>query len=281
MFKSKKFTVAFVLLVLLNAALAGVLIYLLAGNGNPLKPVNPSVADTSEAEPKESEEEPSETEPVETEKPLPGGIRALMERDPHTFPVVNEDIPFEGVLTIVKSGDNGEGIVFHAKPKFDSATEEGNRIYYTGDFNITAKIYIEDNGIPYLMYKTDDGFYVTSNSEYVSFKQNGSALPSGVTGEYRSDSSSYFITIFRDDRKHAVFSLYGYDGQNTFVILSNVVAVYDDYGNASFEYQIDVSQYATGLLRFEDTGDRRKLTALFYEPLPLSGGDLSQVVLYH
>ncbi len=303
MFKDRKFTVAFVLLSILIVFLSAVFVYLIITDGKALiretqpaetEPLptdkqdepGPSILDDG---PTGADENPTDFSENPTEDQSKNGIRSLTAEDEHDCPVVGETIPASGTLSILKPGENGAGIVLHKKPLFDSAASEGNKTVFSGDLKITGKIYILDNGIPYLMYQTEDGYYLTSNSELVKFiADNGSAADASCLGSYSShnagaESVAYSVTVIREDGENIVFSLYETDSSGTYAVLTNVIARYDGYGNAAFEYQDDQNAISDGLFRLEDVtysdGKNKKLTIVFYSPLMLTAGPLSQLVL--
>ena len=159
MFRSKGFTIAFTLLSILILALLAIFIYLIFGKGSSalIEEYNAIAhnqqTETEPVQPPQTEPEPTETEPEfpseTTEEPTEPTInsaedytiRPLYVYQDHKYPVVGENIPERGVLTITRSGDNGEGLVFHKKAAFDHESAPGNQIIYSGTFNITDKVY--------------------------------------------------------------------------------------------------------------------------------------------
>ena len=277
MFRSKGFTIAFCFLSVLILALAAIFCYLIFGRGsNALIEEYKEIANRTETE---TETEPvSDTEPSTTEsdtetEPEPSTeeteptvntaedytIRALYSYEPHTYPVAGEDIPERGVLTIIKSGDAGEGLVFHKKPAFDHEKTPGNQTIYSGTFNITDKVYIIDHDRPYVMYKTEDEYYVTGSTTYVTYESGSEPIVTPnkkkVTTYGMSENEGIVITVFYEDGNHVVFSVFNYIDGRTEPVLENVIAKYQDNGTARFEYHNKDGVNYGGVLNFESITD--------------------------
>lgn len=294
MFKSKGFTITFSILAVILIALIVFFCYLVFGKGAEkilteghlvatipeTESAVPDVTTTSETE---TEEETTEsTEP--TKAPTDKVTRPMKTDDARSYPVVNEVIPETGVITIIKSGDAGEGIVFHAKPQFDDANAEGNISNYDGSYNIAGKIYILNNGKPFLLYKTEDGYYCTSSPVYMSYAASSTtAKPDpakvGVYGE--NDDQSLLVEVFSDDGNHVVFSIYNYDKAEgaKMAVLENIVAEYSAGGIANFEYHYEDGYDHTGTIAFENTDGGKRVDITLEVPMKFLTGETSEVVL--
>ena len=283
MFKSKGFTIGFIILCALNLFLIAGLIYVSSGRADDnMKKITNTTAAEGETRPPTGSipdetgatEAPEITE-SETEK-ASGTQRALTADDPHTMPVVLETIPEKGSLSIVES--SAVGVVFHKLPAFDSAETEGNVINYRGTFETDGKIYVPDSdGKPYLMYHTADGYYVTGNSNYVTYKPSSRTTPESPekAAEYISSDRKTSLTIFQEDGNHLVFTL----SRNGVPVLENVVAVYDAYGTARFEY-LSADGVSTGDLTFSyEEGKLSLLTAVFPKAIETDGTKFTSVSL--
>ena len=268
MFKSKGFTIGFIILCALNLFLIFGLIYVSSGRAD--SNMNKIVQTTEAGETQSSPtgvipDEPTTPEPA-TEAPVV--VRALTTEDPHTMPVVGELIPEQGTLSINESA--AVGVVFHKLPAFDSAETEGNLVNYRGSFQVDGKIYVTDtDGKPYLMYHTAEDYYVTSNTTYVNYTpslrmvaENSEKVTSFASPDGKSE-----LAILQEDGNHLIFSL----KRNGQTILDNVVAVYDAYGTARFEY-LSAQGAATGDLSFSyEEGRLSLVTAVFSKEISLNG----------
>ena len=278
MFKSKGFTIGFIILCAVNLLLLAGLIYVLSGRAD--KNMDKFVHKTTEAGqgtkaptgsiPDETgvTETPTDAPTEATEDPAKKQQRTMTTDDPHTMPVVTELIAEKGSISIIES--SGYGVVFHKRPAFDSAETEGNLVNYRGTFETDGKIYVPDSdGKPYIMYHTTDGYFVTGNSNYVTYKPSGRTTPENPekVAEYRSQDGKTTLTIFQEDGSHLVFTLY----RNGTPVLENVIAVYDAYGTARFEF-LSLNGAATGDLTFSfEEGKLSLLTAVFSKELEMDG----------
>ncbi len=159
-----------------------------------------------------------------------------------------------GTLEIIKPGDNGEGIVFHAKPQFDSATAAGNVIKKEGTYPVDGKIYVmAEDGKPYLMYKIGE-YYVTGNENYVSFtsdvKGKGMANPEWIR-EY-ADGAGTYVTIYTLDDSHVVFDTGTENSFGKKNVLNETVATFTGSNRAEFEYIANDGMSHTGTITFKN-----------------------------
>ena len=243
---------------------------------------------------KSTEKETTTEETTETEPTLPAdtSVRALNAEEPHNIPIIGEDIPENGVITIIKSGDNGEGIVFHASPKFDAADTPGNLTNFSGSFDIRNKIYILNNGSPFLLYKTFDNYYVTSSPVYMSYMtENGDQRTvqrdSVKIGDYGlSESEEVAVRIYHEDGNHLVFTVYNFSPASgeLLPVLENVIAKYRPDGSADFEYHNSDGQIHTGVISFEVVEGQpypRRLMIRFESPVKFRSGEKSELVLHN
>ena len=216
-------------------------------------------------------------------------IRALYPYQPHTYPVTGENIPERGVLEIIRSGDEGEGLVFHKKPEFDSENAPGNQIIYSGTFNITDKVYVVDNNRPYIMYHTEDDYYVTGSTTYVKYeKANEPTITPNklkVTTYGLNEQEKIVVTVHYEDGNHVVFSVYDYVDQKQTPVLANVIAKYQDNGTAKFEYHNKDGKDYGGTLNFESINDDSfssfRIQLIFDSPIEFAVGERSDFVLHN
>lgn len=292
MFKSKGFTITFSILSVILIALIVFFCYLVFGhgaekimNGGQLIATVP-VEDTTPDAPETTTTEEVETTPEETTKPPTDLVtRPLNANDERLYPVVNEVISENGVITVIKDGDEGEGIVFHAKPQFDDANAEGNISNHEGSFNIAGKIYIMNNSKPFLLYKTEDGYYCTSSPVYVSYKASNTtvepdAFKVGVYGE--NDESGIQVEVFCDDGNHVVFSIYFYDKDAgaKVSVLENVVAEYTADGTANFEYHYEDGYDHTGTILIVGLASEKTLKIKLDTPMKFRSGETAEITLH-
>ncbi len=332
MFRSKLFTVAFSILSVLILGLLFIFFYLVFGNGksriqqavvendtpaqavaetefvpefqtNQDSAANP---DTAFSKPDETVSTPESTD-VKTEKeddttvagyeeietaPEDTSVRALRSDEMHSLPVIGQDISETGIVTIIKSGDNGEGIVFHAAPQFDAADTPGNVVNYSGAFDITAKIYIMNNGTPFLLYKTFDGYYVTSSTNYMSYttmpdnKRTIQPDASKIGDFGLSEGEEIVVRIHQEDGNHLIFTMYNYSPASgeLLPVLENVIAVYQPNGVADFEYHNADGLPHKGTIAFETVqgAEYSKLVDVNFEsPVSFRLGERSEVVLHN
>ncbi len=300
MFKSKGFTITFSILSVILIALIVFFCYLVFGKGAEKILTEGHLVETIAEETTQAPQPdttPAETETTEettttaaetTKAPTDKVTRPLNADDDRKYPVVNEVIPETGVITIIKSGDAGEGIVFHAKPQFDDANAEGNISNYDGSYNIAGKIYILNNGKPFLLYKTEDGYYCTSSPVYMSYAASQTTIAPdaskvGVYGE--SDDQSLLVEVFSDDGNHVVFSIYNYDKAEgaKVAVLENVVAEYGSNGIANFEYHYEDGYDHTGTISFETPADgsaEKRVDIVLEVPMKFRTGETNEVVLH-
>ncbi len=308
MFRSKPFTVAFSILSVLIVALIVLFLYLVFGKGKdllmpvegqqPIDTVQAEVTDAAVTDPGPATVEPdtetfeettAETTTEAPTEPLDTSVRALHSDEPHEYPIVGEDIREDGTVTIIKSGDNGEGIVFHAVPAFDAADTPGNVTNYSGTFVVMGKQYILDNGSPFLMYKTLDGYYVTSSEAYIHFdaiKRTISANNAKIADYGKNEGEEIVIRIHHEDGSHLAFSVYNYSPASGELLpaLENVVAVYTDNGVANFEYHYSDGEIHHGTIAFEGvTGQEysHRVDLNFDTPFSFRNSERNEVVLHN
>ena len=308
MFRSKGFTIAFTLLSILILALLAIFIYLIFGKGSSalIEEYNAIAhnqqTETEPVQPPQTEPEPTETEPEPstetTEEPTEPTInsaedytiRPLYVYQDHKYPVVGENIPERGVLTITRSGDNGEGLVFHKKAAFDHESAPGNQIIYSGTFNITDKVYIIDNNRPYIMYRTEDDYYVTGSTTYVKYEiANATTITpkkAKVTTYGLTENEGVIVKVYYEDGNHVVFSVFDYvDGRES-PVLVNVIAEYQSDGSALFEYHYKDGRDYNGVLNFESINDEDsfatyRLQLIFDNPVDFAAGPRGDFVLHN
>lgn len=329
MFRSKLFTVAFSILSVLIVGLIVIFCYLVFGNGKAkleqaytgtTSPENTEAdtdfdpalwTDADSTEDQEAAFSDTETElpaltedktdasvettaetseEIETE-PADTSIRPLRADEPHSIPVVGQDIAEIGWLTIMKSGDNGEGIVFHAAPQFDAADSPGNVTNYSGTFDILDKIYIMNNGTPFLLYKTIDGYYVTSSEVYVHFDpaegERTIAKDDLKRGDYGlSEGEEIVIRVYHEDGSHLVFTIFNYSPASgeLMPVLENVVAEYTSNGVANFEYHYSDGLPHKGTIAFETVQGAeytKRVDVTFDSPVSFRLGERTEVVLHN
>ena len=275
MFKSKGFTIGFSILAALNVFLIVVLIIVSSGRAdNAMDKITHTTAPSNQEQSPTGKIE-DETEPL-TPTEAAVTARALTKNDPHSLPVIEEMIKEEGSFSIIESA--AVGVVFHKLPAFDSAEAEGNIVNYRGTFKVDGKIYIPDSdGKPYLMYHTEDGYYVTGNTSYVKYISSDQTIPESPekVSDYMSQDGRSEMTIYQEDGNHLVFTL----KRNGETVLSNVVAVYDHYGKARFEYLAGQSA-ATGDLTFTyEEGKLSMVTVVLTKEINLDGDKISMLAL--
>lgn len=277
MFRSKGFTIGFSILAALNVFLVVVLIIISSGRADDA--MNKIVQTTEAKEAKTEETSPTgkiedETIPSETEAPVV--VRVLTQDDPHTLPVLGELIKEQGSFTINES--TGFGVVFHKLPVFDSAEAEGNTINYRGTFQVDGKIYVTDSdGEPYLMYHTEDGYFVTGNASYVKYtaKARMTQEDPDKVADYISQDGRTEMTIHEEDGNHLIFTLL----RNGETILQNAVGTYDSYGSARFEYlTADGAAYGNLSFTYEE-GKLSLVTVFLNKEINLSGDKISTMTL--
>ena len=243
----------------------------------------------------ESTEKPDESTETEestaalAEESADQTVRALRADEDHSCPVLLEDIPESGIATIIKSGDNGEGIVFHLSPQFDAADTPGNLTNYSGAFDIGSKIYMLNNGTPFLMYKTIDGYYVTSSANYISYEaKNVTQKPDPVRiGDYGySEGEEIVVRVFHEDGNTVAFTVYNFSpaAGELLPVLENVIARYDGSGFALFEYHNTDGRAHQGKIGFEKVegaGYSRRVDVVFDSPVAFRTGERSEIVLHN
>jgi len=297
MFRSKGFTIAFVILSIMILGLSGLFIYLVttpdAATNLEMKfisGIDSSEAETSSAPTTEAPTTSAvkTTEPEPTTREPDTELRGLYDDESHQYPVLGEDIPLRGKLKIIRSGDSGEGLVFHKLPRFDSADSVGNQTIYSGEFNIIAKVYVEDNGRPVLMYKTEDNYYVTGSTTYVEFTPSAeSTIPKDSTKvmSYGYDENTGVVVIvYNEDGNHLTFSIFNYVNGSTSDVLMNVIAEYDSDGTGRFEYQNNDGKKYQGTVSFESVNDAyisKRVVIWLESPISMLAGEVSDIVLHN
>ncbi|MBO4411771.1 MAG: hypothetical protein J5794_06260 [Lachnospiraceae bacterium] len=271
MFKSKGFTIAFILMSAVIVALSVILGMLVFGQGREALLAGvlggPNEPQTLVPEPSTSEED------------LRPDVRALHLSEEHQYPVLDEELPETGKLTII-IGAAKDGVIFHKLPKFDAATAEGNLVNTSGTYKIVAKVYVYDKDTAYLMYRTEDGYYVTSNTKYVTFKSESvKVLPDSKKKKTYTEESGFSLKVLQEDGNHLAFSVYT-DGEALTPFLTDVIASYDAFGTAHFEYKYGSDAYR-GTLVFglnEETG-AYKVKLHFDEAILYTGNRITELNL--
>ena len=274
-FKSKGFTIGFSILAALNVFLVVALILLATGKAdNAMDKIVHTTPASEEAQSPTGRIEDLTTPEVPTE--APNIVRTLTKDDPHSLPVVDELIKEQGSFTINESA--AVGVVFHKLPVFDSAEAEGNIVNYRGTFTVDGKIYVTDSeGKPYLMYHTEDGYYVTGNPAYVKYTSADRTVPedAGKVTDYVSQDGRTEMTIHQEDGDHLIFTLKRH-GETVF---ENAIAVYDHYGQARFEYMSGQGA-GTGDLTFSyEEGKVTMVTVMLTREINLEGDKISTLSL--
>ena len=275
MFKSKGFTAAFIIMSLIAAALAVFLCTLVFGQGKE-KLLTQFAESNSPTEAEEFPETTSEEAVVSTE------VRGLHRTEDHVYPVMDDEIKESGKLTIV-TGGAANGVVFHKRPLFDDASTEGNVVHASGTFDVVSKLYIYDEETAYLMYHVADGYYVTSNPKYVSYKPDSvKVLPDAKKKRVYGydDESGVIVRIFQEDGNHLAFSAYHLKGKVTEPVLENIIASYDAFGTAHFEYKCgdDAAEGAIVFAINEDNGDYM-INLRFDVPVTFGGNEVTEIRL--
>lgn len=199
----------------------------------------------------------------------------------HVYPLIQEIIEEKGTLTLNPAVENTGGVVFHKKPAFDGMDAEGNVVNFRGAYDITGKIFILDNDKPYLMYVTNDGYYVTSNKSYVNYSalsQSVAQDPDKVTTYGYDSESGIILTVYAEDGNHVVFSVLSYDGATATPILDDVVAQYDAFGVAHFEFMN--GHPVDGTLAFQKgEAGVASVTVKFDEAIEVEGRSITELTL--
>ena len=195
-------------------------------------------------------------------------------------------LPCSGTLEIIKPGDHGEGVVFHAKPQFDSATASGNVIKKEGSFPVDGKIYvIAEDKKPYLMYKIGE-YYVTSNENYISYtpdvKGKGMKNQEWIR-EYANDVGAY-VSVYTLDDSHVVFETGAKTASGKRVVLDKTVATFTGSNRAEFTYIANDSKVHTGTITFQNVKEDVYEVILSYtSPLwyPGDTGSITELKAYN
>ena len=241
MFRSKGFTIAFIIMSMVIVGLTVFFITLVSGGAGVaiMSPVKPGNETASREEVPSTEEEHSKE------------VRPLQAMEEHEFPVLNENIKESGKLTVIEGGA-ASGVTFHKEPVFDEADTPGNLVKNSGTFEVVSKRFIYDEDMPYIMYYVSDGYYVTSNPRFVSYKADSvKVLPDAKKRKYykSEDEQEILLRIFQEDGNHVSFSMYYVEGRVEIPVLENVIASYDAFGQAHFEYKCGADR-AGGTLVF-------------------------------
>ena len=269
MFRSKGFIIAFSSMSAVALMLAIVLGILLFGKGKD--PLTTSILLNAATESEKPSEEAETGEPEETHFT----IRALLSGEEHVYPVMDELIEEPGLLTIIKPGENDEGITFHAKPAFDEPNAEGNAVLMSGSFEVVGKIFVNSKSVAYPMYKTKEGYYVTSNHKYVGYRPDEAItkFDDAKKGIYGYEGTSgILLKIHADDGNHMSFSIYTFSGNTETPVLDNVIAKYNSFGLACFEFW-NQSETAEGTILLRKDEENGLYTALvkFDSPIMIGG----------
>lgn len=257
MFKSKPFTIAFVLLLLLNLILCGIFFYLVLGKGTDRFAGLFRPSQSASLEP---------TAPVAAT----GVLTRITQNDDHTYPVLNELISEKGRLTLRANGSTS-GVVFHKLPAFDGRDAEGNIVQFAGTYDTVGKVYVDDGEMPYLMYKTESGYYVTSNPQYVTYQTSETVFTpdSYKVKTYSGGTDAPFsLTLHQEDGNHVAFSLYYISSGEKTALLTYMIGTYKETGSAVFEYK-DGELLSQGTLTFSgnEEGGNLSVTVSFAYPI--------------
>ena len=315
MFRSKGFTITFIILSVLITALLVVFIYLVSGAGKGRfekeleeiaesqyqEAMSVSGESTSGSETPastesqtESTEAPTTTEKeTETTEAIDTEIRALKPGEPHNYPLIHEIIDEKGILTITRPGDVGEGLVFHAEPQFDDPQSEGNKVYTSGSFETIGKVFILDKDRPFLMYYTDEELFVTSSPVYVSYvNRTGNTIQKDEKklGTYgKNEDAGIVCEVYAEDGDHVAFSLFDYDNakdQRT-PVLENVIGAYSADGTAYFEYHGADGKTHVGSLFLSGVSDSASFTRQAHfafdkdSPIRFKVGSVEELFLHY
>lgn len=275
LFKSLKFTIAFIIMLIVIIVLTVLLISFLPKKGDDGGNIQHSQIETfPETESDSTSEEP---EPLTAKAP-----RNLTSIDSHVIPFMDEEIAENGSLKINDEMETKGGLVFHKRPVFDPAETDGNQIYYRGTYPIIGKLFVMYQEKPTIMYHTQEGYYVTSNPQFVTYEASVREVnmePQKVTTFGYNDSYGLILTVFADDGNHLIFSLSTFDGAETVDILKNVVAKYDAFGTASFEYGLEEA-VQDGQIKFKkDNGMISGVTVSFKEQVALGTIQVKELTL--
>ncbi|HIS56966.1 MAG TPA: hypothetical protein IAB48_09980 [Candidatus Fimimorpha excrementavium] len=197
-------------------------------------------------------------------------------------------IPCSGTLQIIRSGDHGEGIVFHAKPQFDAATAPGNVTRKEGSYPVDGKIYVlAEDGKPYLMYKTGD-YYVTSNETYVSYipDEEGKGMANREWIREYADDAGVYVTIYALDDNHVVFDTGAETSSGKRNVLEETVATFIRSNLAEFTYIADDGTQHTGAIQFwnvEGKDDVYEAVISYESPIwyPGGTGSVTEIKVYN
>lgn len=235
---------------------------------------------TEESQTKKETLEEKQTSSQEQTSPVSQEIENELE--------VGKVLPCSGTLEIIKPGDHGEGIVFHAKPQFDSPTTPGNVTKKEGRFPVDGKIYvIAQDGKPYLMYKIGD-YYVTSNENYISYipdtKGKGMANDAWVR-EYANDVGAY-VNVYTLDDRHVVFDTGVKTASGERVVLSETVATFTGSNRAEFAYIANDKNQHTGTITFQNVNGKEDVYEVilsYSSPLwyPGDTGSITELKAYN
>ena len=215
-------------------------------------------------------------------------VPETLPQDSQDGPTVGEVIPCSGILEIIQAGDYGEGIVFHAKPQFDSQSAPGNVLRKEGTYYVDGKIYVEaEDGKPYLMYRTE-GYYVTSNPAYVSYTPDeaGKGLAQQVwIREYANDEGQY-VKVYTLDDSHVVFDTGTLTEWGEEAALKGVIGTFIGSNKAEFSYTAADGDRKTGSIAFQAVPEAEgvyQATVSFQSGVwyPGGGGTLTQVKTYN
>ena len=313
MFRSKGFTITFIILSVMITALLGVFIYLVSGAGKgSLEKELEEIAEAQYQEALESTGDASSesTTPTETEKEtttaettttkaaetteaIDTEIRALKPGEPHTYPLIHEIIDEAGVLTIVRPGDVGEGLVFHVQPQFDDPHSEGNVVYTNGSFDTSGKVFILEQDKPFLMYYTVDGYFVTSSPVYVSYKSRVGttiAKEEAKVGSYGyNEDAGIVCVVYCEDGDHVAFSLFDYDKNQDKLtpVLEYIIGAYTADGTARFEYHGSDGKTHLGSLVLSGVSDSDVFTRQAHfvfdkeSPIRFKAGAVEELFLHY
>ena len=140
------------------------------------------------------------------------------------------------------------------------------------------------------MYKTDDGYYVTSSEYYVSYVPDKEpTVEKDVTKVISfgyNEHVGVVITVHQDDGNHLALSIYDYDAANstTVPLLTDLIAEYDSDGAAYFEYHDKDETVHTGKVTFETPDDEyisKTIIVNFESTIDFAAGGLREIKLHN
>lgn len=164
LFKSLKFTIAFIVMLVIIIVLTVLLISFLPKKGNDGTDITASQIETFTEGTGDDESSTIESTTVVLSTPT-----NVSSTDEHALPLIDEEISENGSLKINDDMETKGGIIFHKLPVFDSVEAEGNVVNYRGTYPVIGKRFVMYKEKPTIMYHTSEGYFVTSNTDYVTY----------------------------------------------------------------------------------------------------------------